>query len=68
MINAYWEPVTFHIQEGRPDEWKRVIDTWLASPQDIAEEGGGEWILSNTYEVQPRSIVVLERKRTEKRL
>ena len=67
MINAYWEPVKFHIQEGCPDEWKRVVDTSLASPEDIAEGSSGAQILSNAYDVQPRSVVVLERKHAEKR-
>jgi glycogen operon protein len=63
MINAYWQPVTFYIQEGRVGDWNRVIDTSLASPEDIAEEASGRLILSPTYEVQPRSIVVLNTKR-----
>ena len=27
MINSYWEPLTFRIQHGKADEWRRVIDT-----------------------------------------
>jgi glycogen operon protein len=51
MINAFWEPVRFHIQEGQ--NWKRVVDT---SRQDIVEEP----LTSLDYEVAPRSLVVLE--------
>lgn len=29
MINAYWDPLTFTIQEGTPTEWKRVVDTYV---------------------------------------
>jgi glycogen operon protein len=62
MINAYWEPVRFHIQEGNAGDWKRVVDTSRGSPQDIAEPGG-EWpVESLDYEVAPRSVVLLERK------
>ena len=68
MINAYWEPVTFRIQEGRAGDWQRVIDTSLASPEDIGEGESEAQVLCNTCEVQPRSVVVLERKRTEDRL
>ena len=39
MVNAYWEALTFEIQEGRSDEWHRVIDTSLASPDDVSEPG-----------------------------
>jgi glycogen operon protein len=61
MINAWWEPVRFHVQEGGAGDWKRVVDTGRVSPQDIAEPGG-EWpVESLDYEMAPRSIVVLER-------
>ena len=35
MINAFWEPVRFHIQESKERDWTRLVDT---SRQDIAEE------------------------------
>ena len=37
MINAYWEPLRFHVQEGEAREWHRVVDTSRPSPEDIAE-------------------------------
>ena len=52
MINAFWEPVRFHIQEGK--DWKRMVDT---SRQDLVEEP----VSSLDCDVAPRSIVVLER-------
>jgi glycogen operon protein len=61
MINAYWEPLPFVIQEGRPDEWRRVVDTSLASPADILDPGNGHPLTSRSYDVRPRSVVVLER-------
>ena len=51
MINAFWQPVRFHIQEGK--NWKRMVDT---SRQDIVEEP----VTSLDYELAPRSVVVLE--------
>jgi glycogen operon protein len=60
MINAWWRPIRFHIQEGAAGKWKRVVDTSRASPDDIADQGN-EWpIESLDYEVAPRSVVVLE--------
>lgn len=53
MINAWCEPVRFHIQEDR--NWKRVVDT---SQQDLEEQS----LDSLVYEVGPRSVVVLEAK------
>ncbi|MGC9965560.1 MAG: isoamylase [Syntrophobacteraceae bacterium] len=61
MINAYWRDLAFTIQEGRSAEWRRVADTSLASPDDIADAGKGFPISGLQYPVKARSIVVLER-------
>src|SRR6202166_801808 len=59
MINSYWEELEFHIQEGRPQEWKRIVDTGLPSPDDFSDRG---LPLERTkYLVAPRSIVILVR-------
>jgi pullulanase/glycogen debranching enzyme len=34
MINAYWQNLHFEIQEGRPKDWFRIVDTHLPSPSD----------------------------------
>jgi isoamylase len=61
MINAYWEELDFEIQEGTPQEWSRVVDTALPSPDDFSAHG---WPLkSEKYLVGPRSVVVLLRPR-----
>jgi isoamylase len=65
MINAFWEPASFHIQEGSAGQWRRLVDTSRASPEDIAEPGGGWPVESLDYEVGPRCVVVLERGTTE---
>jgi glycogen operon protein len=71
MINAHEGAVRFHIQEGQAGDWQRVVDTSLASPQDVAEPGTGLPLSSLDYEVGPRSVVVLTRRgqgeRTRKR-
>src|SRR6201987_1107626 len=36
MINAYWEPLEFQIQEGKPQEWMRIVDTGFLSPGDFS--------------------------------
>lgn len=51
LINAFWEPVTFRVQEGK--DWMRLVDT---SRDDLIEEPIG----SLTYKMTPRSIAVLE--------
>ena len=62
MINAFWEPVLFRVQEGSAGEWKRVIDTILPSPEDIVETGSEELLATLDYKLAPRSICVLERQ------
>ena len=59
MISAYWQELPFHIQEGTPQDWVRIVDTSLPSPEDFSEPGVPLHQL--TYQVAPRSIVVLVR-------
>src|SRR5271165_2894045 len=59
MINAYWQELQFQIQEGAPQDWLRIVDTALPAPDDFSEFGLP--IQQSTYEVAPRSIVVLVR-------
>jgi isoamylase len=62
MINAYWEDLLFTVQEGQMSDWRRVIDTGLASPEDFCKPGQEQELRSLTYRVRPRSIVVLVRR------
>lgn len=61
MINAYWEPLTFTVQEGTASKWKKVIDTSLDSPRDFASPSRAPVIASLDCTLQPRSTVVLLR-------
>jgi isoamylase len=61
MINAYWKPQVFQVQEGTPQEWKRIVDTALASPDDFSERG--EPLQAADYTVAPRSVAVLLRSK-----
>lgn len=60
MINAYWEPLDFVLQEGTAAEWRRVVDTSLPSPDDFVAAGVG--LERQACVVAPRSVVVLLRK------
>jgi isoamylase len=61
MINAYWEELTFDVQEGTAGEWVRIVDTALASPEDFSDRG--EPLKAASYLVAPRSVVVLLRRK-----
>ena len=59
MINAYWENLSFQIQEGGVKDWMRVADTSMPSPLDLLEIGKEKPLRSLNYGVKARSIVVL---------
>ena len=61
MINAYWEELDFDVQEGTANEWRRIVETGLPSPDDFSDEGLP--LQHKRYTVAPRSIVVLLRPR-----
>lgn len=61
IVNAYWEPIDFAIQEGSAQEWKRIVDTGLPSPDDFS--GQGVAVQNPRYRAAPRSVVVLLRRR-----
>lgn len=62
MINAYWEDLSFTVQEGAAQDWWRVIDTSLPSPDDFHEPGQEQVLRSLHCRVKARSVVVLRRK------
>jgi isoamylase len=66
MINAYWEELVFELQEGTPQEWKRIVDTAAPSPGDFSEPGLP--LERAKYVVAPRSIVVLLRSENGRRV
>jgi glycogen operon protein len=62
MLNAYWQDLEFEIQEGTAQEWRRIVDTALPSPDDFSAHGRP--LKSAKYLVSPRSVVVLLRPRS----
>jgi len=62
MINAHWDEQIFEVQEGRWQDWLRVADTSLPSPEDFLEPGF-EYPLTNlNCLVAGRAIVILKTK------
>jgi len=62
ILNAYWEPLDFELPPpatGARDPWRRWIDTFLDSPNDIVEWEQAPPVSSETYRAEPRSVVVL---------
>jgi isoamylase len=62
MLNAYWESLDFEVPlrvQGSPDFWRRWIDTWLPSPDDICTWEDAPAVRETIYRVRPRSIVAL---------
>ncbi len=60
LANSYWEDQRFELPEQGNVQWKRLIDTALASPHDIANIDLLETLPEQSgYGVQARSVVVL---------
>ena len=61
MINAYWEPLTFHTPLRDPGEhgWRLWIDTSQPSSHDIHNWDDAPLLTDPVYTVGPRAIVVL---------
>ncbi|MDD1718774.1 MAG: glycogen debranching protein GlgX [Methanoregulaceae archaeon] len=61
MVNAYWEELAFEISPGGDvyEPWRRCIDTSLESPDDVCDWFNAPEIVTSTYQVQPRSVVLL---------
>jgi len=62
MINSWWQPLRFDIQEGSAGEWSRIVDTHRPSPADIVEPGTESPLMALEVSVAPRSIVILSRR------
>jgi glycogen operon protein len=62
IFNAYWEPLSFELPppaNGPGQPWRRWIDTFLESPQDIVDWGRAPPVAGTSYRAGPRSVVVL---------
>ena len=58
ILNAYWEPLEFELPPA-PGPWRRWIDTFLPTPDDIVEWQASPPVLGATYRAGPRSVVFL---------
>jgi isoamylase len=62
ILNAYWEPLEFQlpsVADGIHAPWRRWIDTFLDSPQDIVDWDTAPVVSGHRYRAEPRSMVVL---------
>jgi isoamylase len=63
IFNAYWEPLNFEIPSAPSGKkWCRLIDTNLASPDDIVDEKNAVIINDNSYYAEKRSVILLMAK------
>ena len=56
ILNAYREPLEFELPRA---PWRRWIDTFLDSPNDIVDWHHAPAVAGHRYRVEPRSVVVL---------
>jgi len=50
------------VQEGKARDWLIVADTYLPSPDDIADAGKERTLRTLAYPTGPRSVVILMRR------
>jgi glycogen operon protein len=61
-VNAYREALEFELprfHQPQQTPWRRLIDTFLDSPEDIVEWQQAPAVPGSTYRVQARSVVLL---------
>ena len=60
-VNAFWEQIKFNLPElSEGKKWHRIVDTKLAPPLDIYYEENALLLeKQGSYEVGPRSVIVL---------
>ena len=61
MINAYWQPLEFTVQQGPPNQWQRIVDTSASPPGDYFDQESAPTLSSSSYTVGPRAVAVLVR-------
>ena len=62
IFNAYWDGLDFELPalESGVDGWRRIIDTNVDSPDDLAETFSGAIpVAGPSYRAEGRSVVVL---------
>jgi glycogen operon protein len=58
ILNAHWEALSFELPSG-PNGWRRIIDTFRPSPEDICDFAEAVVVSGRKYKAQPRSVVLL---------
>ena len=67
MFNMFWESLEFELPVVPGRRWCVAVDTSQPSPHDIADPGTELDVPGNTRLVQPRSVVVLVNRASERR-
>jgi isoamylase len=65
ILNAYWEALDFEVppRGAGVATWRRIVDTTLASPDDIVAATVAPAVEGSCYRAGPRSVVVLAARR-----
>lgn len=58
-FNAYHEPLEFELPSAQSGNWRRWIDTSLASPDEFVPWEEGPLVSGTTYQIMDRSVVML---------
>lgn len=59
MVNAWWEPLDFVVQENTTETWRVIFNSAVAAPADFFEAGTEPVLAGSGFQVAGRSIVIL---------
>ncbi|HMK44792.1 MAG TPA: alpha-amylase family glycosyl hydrolase, partial [Dissulfurispiraceae bacterium] len=61
VVNAYWEELVFELPPPKAPatNWRRLVDTSLASPDDAVSWSDAPLVTTPLYRVQPHSVILL---------
>ncbi|MBY0552518.1 MAG: glycogen debranching protein GlgX [Candidatus Obscuribacterales bacterium] len=60
ILNMFWEPLEFELPDPIGVKgWKRIVDTFLTSPEDFTLPDQATLVQERLYRCEPRSVVVL---------
>jgi glycogen operon protein len=64
-LNAYWEALDFELPPSPASTrgWRRILDTYRPSPDDVHTLAEAPPVVEETYRVQPRSMIMLTAQR-----
>jgi len=59
MVNAYWKSLRFQVPDPKGQNWYKIVDTSMDTPDDLVAPGKAEPFNKKLITVPDRSIIIL---------